>query len=328
MKSRSCLPVFLASLLLVSFAGTCPVFAQKDPKTEKSEPQRKKENGTIHLRIEKSENGEKKVYERTYKQNESDGQSFPDGFLFHSGDSLDNFQFYGNNLFDSIKVLSPSGKLFFDSLENDLAGRQFFFNFGMDSLLNDSGNRFYHFDHSLMPDIDSLLRKSFDAGGFFFENLGENFHFRMDTLFNKGLNFNWNSTGFPFGGGNMNLLLDKEGYEIEEIQKDGKTMLRIRPRKPAEEPENLPGSMQPSGAELNLLARSTGLVDLRFQVPADGTTTITVINARGRQVYKEKVKNATGLFAKTINLQKEGSGEFTVKVVHNGKSFTRQVTIP
>ncbi|MDO1446893.1 hypothetical protein Q0590_11550 [Rhodocytophaga aerolata] len=316
-------------MFCLCFFLAVPASAQNENKTDK---EKNKKDGTIHLRIEKSENGEKKVYERTYKENEMDGHSFPDGFMFQNGDSVSNFSFFGDKLFDSIRVMNPSGKMFFDSLQNDSSDRSFFFNFDMDSLMNHSGNMFYQFDHSLMPAMDSLLRKTLDANSFLFENLGENFQFRMDTAFNKGFDFSWDDKNFPFGGGNMDLLLDKEHYEIEEIEKDGKTMLRIVPKKstitPDKKSENFSGDMQPSGTGLNLIAKGNkGTVSLYYHVPADGLTTITVTNEKGKRVYREKIKNKAGKIVMDINLSRQAPGDYTVHVLHNGKSVSKTVTI-
>jgi hypothetical protein len=318
--------------LCLFLAVTVSAQTKKETDEEKNKQQKSKEDGTIHLRIEKFENGEKKVYERTYKENETDGHSFPDGFMFQNGDSINSFNFFGNGLFDSIRVMNPTGKMFFDSLQNDMSDKPFFFNFDMDSLMNHSGNMFYQFDHSLMPTIDSILRKSLDANSFMFKNLGENFQFNMDTLFNKGFDFNWDDKSFPFGGGDMDLLLDKDQYEIEEIEKDGKTMLRIVPKKssttPDKKSENFSGDMQPSSNSLNLITKGNkGAVSLYYYVPADGLTTITVTNSKGKRVYREKIKNKAGKIVMDINLSKEVPGDYTVQVLHNGKSVSKTVTI-
>lgn len=315
----------------------CPASAQEDNGKEKSGQKNKNEDGTIHLRIEKSENGQKKVYERTYRADELNKHIFPDGFMFQDGDSMDTFDFFGNNLFDSIKVLDPSGKILFDSLERSLSENRYSFKYNLDSLQKNSGNIFYHFDHSMMPDLDSLLRKSMDASNFIFENMAPSFQFQFDTIFNNRFDFNWDDTMFPFNGNNRNLLLDKDEYEIEEIEKDGKKMIRIRPKKSSgnndelffrKKQENLPDNMQPSGDGLNLIANgNTGIVTLRFQVPADGLTVIKVNNAKGKRVYKEKVKNKAGILKTTINLSKEGPGEYTVSVDHLGKNISKRVTI-
>jgi hypothetical protein len=68
-----------------------------------------------------------------------------------------------------------------------------------------------------------------------------NFRFHVDTLFNRGFDFNWGDEVPPLKRDNLNLLLDKDKYEVEEVEKDGKRMIHIRPRKSATD-QNTPAT--------------------------------------------------------------------------------------
>jgi hypothetical protein len=170
-----------------------------------------------------------------------------------------------------------------------------------------------------------------DASNFVWHGMNENFQFHFDTLLSNGFNFKWEDNFFD--SDNLEMTLDKDKYEIEEIEVDGKTMIKIKPKDSVKadklkDPKKKADNMQPFSDLLNLNSNAaTEMVHLRFVVPEDGVTIITVTNAQGKKVYREKVKNKAGVFTKNIDLRKHGRGEFTVEISHNHNSTRKKIVI-
>jgi hypothetical protein len=306
--------------LLLSLTG----MAQKKPNKEKESGEKNKtDDGTIHLRIEKYENGQKKVYEHTYKNGELTGSGFSQGYHFDSDDSIATFKLFGGPTGDTSFVVHPSGNLFFNLNDSTFSKNHFQFEHNLDSIL--------HNTYSFMPNLDSLLSSTITANTFMWHDMDKNFQFQFDTLLSKGFDFKWDDN--LFDGDNLEMTLDKDKYDIEEVEVDGKMMLKIKPKASrysnrGKDSKKRPDIVQPFDDLLNLSTKpNTGIVNLHFEVPSEGTTTITVKNAKGKEVYRQKIKNKAGIFSRNIDLSKQGSGVFIVDLEHNGQRTSRKINL-
>jgi hypothetical protein len=235
-KVSSSLALFLVCILI-----TIPSLAQKKEGKESKQQNNLLPDGTIHLRIEKYKNGQKQVYEHTYKEGNLPRRPFPDSFMFNSADSVAAFRFFQNKGHDSIAIISPSGRAFFYIPDSLPAPNYYFFEHNSDGLMPHPGHMQFHFHHSSIPEIDSLLSRSLERSSLIFSDMTPNFRFHVDTLFNRGFDFNWGDEVSPLKRDNLNLLLDKDKYEVEEVEKDGKRMIHIRSRKSAPD-QKAPGN--------------------------------------------------------------------------------------
>jgi hypothetical protein len=232
---------------------------------------------------------------------------------------------------DTSIILNPSGKMFFNLNDSAFANNQFIFEHSLDSMLHSTQAMMFNFNHSFMPDLDSLISRTMEANSFIWHNLDKNLHFQMDTLMTKGFDFKWDNDFFK--DDNLEMTLDKDKYDVEEVEVKGKKMIKIKPKEsknsaPSSDSKKSSASMQPMDDLLNLSSKpASGIVNLLFDVPNNGTTVITVTNAQGKEVYREKIKNKTGVFSRNIDLNKEGPGVFVVEVRHDGKSMSKKVVV-
>jgi hypothetical protein len=324
-STTSALFVFCLLLSLNSVAQ------KKQHKETDTKERNKTEDGTIHLRIEKYENGKKKVYEHTYKDGELIKNGFSQGFMFNTNDSLSVLKLFGGGSGDTSIFLNPSGNMFFNLNDSAFANNQFIFRHNLDSLLQSTHSMVFNFNHSLMPDLDSLLSNSMEANSFIWHDLDKNLRLHIDTLTTNSFDFKWDHDLFKDEG--LEMRLDKEKYDVEEVEVNGKKMIKIKPKEakkssPAKDSKKRSEKVQPLDDLLNLSTKpASGIVNLLFDVPSDGTTLITLTNANGKEVYREKVKTRVGVFTKSIDLNKEGRGVYLVEVRHNGKSISKKIVV-
>lgn len=183
------------------------------------EPERRLEEGSIHIRVEKQQDGQMHVYERTYQADEltnSPGSSFWFSDSLGKGLETDkNFRAFRQQL---EKLFRPSTN---DSLGNE--------------------NQFLPFNptdlRSLLESQDAMKQFRFhlDAAG---DSLAQ-FQFRLDTLngplprrlFRDSEPETDPFSTFPFGAERVEL--DEKDYEVQELNTDqGKKYIITRRKRP------------------------------------------------------------------------------------------------
>ncbi len=220
--------IFATCFLLVS-----PSFGQKN-KNKKQEKQeipstnKKQEGYTTHIRIEKIENGKRNVYEHTYRNGE---QPDPEVLSHNPGDSIVSIKITTGIGKDSTYLLEPGNNMSL-SFGDDFANHyNFSYYQDMDSLLQGTQQMMLELNHKLLPNIDSLVNHCLDASGFIMGDMQQQLHLGLDSLLNgQNFNFYWNNDGFGLSGNEMNMTLEKDLYNIEEIEKNGKKMIKITPK--------------------------------------------------------------------------------------------------
>lgn len=70
---------------------------------------------------------------------------------------------------------------------------------------------------------------------------------------------------------------------------------------------------------------STGRFHVGFELPAKGTTKIEVMDMNGNLVYTEQLTDFQGRFSKDFDLSHEAKGIFVMRILQNGRSFTRKI---
>jgi hypothetical protein len=294
--------LFLACVLFQA----SQVFAQEKKETE---------DGTIRIRIEKQKDGKTEVIEKTYKEGEWSG-NFPGPMLFNFSDSFSGF-----------------GENFHRQFDHDFS----YLDESIDSLLKKSQQLAFKFDYTIKPSLDSLLNKLTDkqqAFKFHFDkdfNMGSLLNLKLEGI--QDFQFNW--SGDDFNSKNFNLMLDKELYNVEETEDaKGNKMIRITPKTDGQKDmrapfKNLRDAMQPSLSQLNLHHNSADhSLAVGFTLPGNGDTVLTVTDPKGKEVYKEKLKNFSGSYQKVIKLKKGRNGAYEVQVIQKDTKLIKKLEIP
>ncbi len=309
-------PVIVAILLVCTFFQAAQVFAQD----------KKEENGTIRIRIEKQKDGKTEVIEKIYESGEWPG-SFPEAMFFNFSDSFSGF---GDHLYHLNMLNLP--EMPFHSDDNS-----FFFQEGMDSLLRKQHQMAFKFEHEFKPSFDSLMHKLTDNQDAF--NFHFNSDFNIDSMLNLKLegmkNFQFNWSGDSLDGKNFNLMLDKELYNVEETEDaNGNKVIRITPKIDGKDgingfSKNSKNYMQPSPSQLNLsYDQENGSLKIGIKLPNTGNTVLTITGPEGKEIYKETLKNFSGIYNKEINLKNEDKGIYQVQFTQNNTSVTKKLEIP
>jgi hypothetical protein len=325
---KLCMYVFMICACLLQTA----VFAQDTQKKEKTE-----EDDNVHIRKEKTENGKTTIIERTYKPGEEPDLFWGESFLGGDKDLLkglgNGFRFYTDSTFS----YGPS-TFYFRTPDTD--NPMFFYKDG-----NSTGNHVFRYGFN-NDNLDSLINSQLKNNQIIIMDMNKRLKgMNIDSMMElhndsmKDFNFQWDNSDFifrlPYNDDELNLLLDKELYDVEEVETEkGKKMLKIKPKgnkdiqknKENKNKKKFRESMQLSPSSFNLYPNpADGMVKINLNLPESGTTTITVVNAQGKEVYKERLKDFTGKYIKQIDLSKEGSGVFVVHVVQNNNHLSRKI---
>ncbi len=70
---------------------------------------------------------------------------------------------------------------------------------------------------------------------------------------------------------------------------------------------------------------STGKFQMAFDLPAKGTSTIEVMDMNGTVVYTEQLRDFQGHYVKDFDISEEAKGIYVMRIVQNGRSFTRKI---
>ncbi|MBC7919667.1 MAG: hypothetical protein H7Z75_01105 [Ferruginibacter sp.] len=186
------------------------------------DPEKRPDDGSIRIRIEREKDGKKHIYEHTYR---ADELISPPGSSFWFSDSLEK----GFGTDQDFRMLHQPLEKFFRQLPGD-------------SLENK--NRFFPFNptdlQSLLEDQDGMKKFRFHLGT---DGDSARFQFRLDTLngnLPSGLlrDFEWKTDPFgkfPFGADRVEL--DEKDYQVQELKTDqGKKYIITRRKRPDSRP--------------------------------------------------------------------------------------------
>lgn len=70
---------------------------------------------------------------------------------------------------------------------------------------------------------------------------------------------------------------------------------------------------------------STGKFNLNFDLPTRGTTSIDVMDMNGNYVYSEQLTGFSGHYTRDFDISHEAKGVYVLRIVQNGKAFTRKI---
>lgn len=70
---------------------------------------------------------------------------------------------------------------------------------------------------------------------------------------------------------------------------------------------------------------STGRFNLNFELPTKGTTSIDVMDMNGNFVYSEQLNGFSGRYTRDFDISQEAKGVYVLRIVQNGKAFTRKI---
>lgn len=72
---------------------------------------------------------------------------------------------------------------------------------------------------------------------------------------------------------------------------------------------------------------SRGKFDLDFNVSTKGDVEILVLTPNGETVYSENLKNFSGEYSNQIDLSEKGKGNYLLKITQNGKHITKKIIV-
>ena len=101
-------------------------------------------------------------------------------------------------------------------------------------------------------------------------------------------------------------LTKEEEQEIKSLGLEDKTELQVKNFK-----------LYPNPTE--------GLFNLEFELEENAAAMIKIYNQKGEMVYNEKIKKSELIFNKQIDLSKEESGIYFIKIIQFDKSITKKV---
>jgi PDZ domain-containing secreted protein len=70
---------------------------------------------------------------------------------------------------------------------------------------------------------------------------------------------------------------------------------------------------------------STGRFQMGFELPMKGTTTIEVMDMNGTVVYNEQLHDFQGRYNRDFDISQEAKGIYVMRIVQNGRAFTRKI---
>jgi hypothetical protein len=295
-------------VLLLLSACLLPSWSLRAQDQEKRIIERRKD-GKTRIRVEQEKNGRKQVYERTYDSHERPDQvnrsfswSFPDSLEKEWGLSLDA---------DRLKAFDPPTRFSLDWSTDSLPNkkRSFYFNRSdSDSLLASLRGVFKHYDTN--DDFTYSFRMPDNR----------DFSFRVHP-FPPGFSFD----NFP---GKDRLEFNEEDYELKEQRTDrGRKYIITRKNHPRHRPGSADKNTS-SVKNLKVTSGTAGLIDVGFYLPTKGDAEIRVTDIQGKEVFREKLKEAEGSYSRQINLGKKPSGTYFVTVTQHKDGQALRVKIP
>jgi len=68
-----------------------------------------------------------------------------------------------------------------------------------------------------------------------------------------------------------------------------------------------------------------GVFNIEFEIENKENTILKVYNEKGKTVYNDKIKRFDGFYLKAIDITKEDSGVYFIKIIQGDKSITKKV---
>ncbi|HXO77412.1 MAG TPA: T9SS type A sorting domain-containing protein, partial [Puia sp.] len=72
---------------------------------------------------------------------------------------------------------------------------------------------------------------------------------------------------------------------------------------------------------------STGVFQLQFYMSTADNTSITLTDIFGQRVYEADYPNFSGLFSQQINAPQLASGVYTLRIIHGGKTYHKELLV-
>jgi hypothetical protein len=202
---------------------------------------------------------------------------------------------------------------------------RFSFDWSTDSLPNKK--RSFHFNRS---DLDSLL--SSQSGVFKHFGIDEDFTYSFQMPDDREFSFRVHP--FPKGfsldsfPGKDRFEFNEEDYELRE-ERTGRGSKYIITRK--NHPRHRPGSVDKNTSSvknLKVTSRTAGLIEVGFYLPTRGDAEIRVTDIQGKEIIREKLKEAEGSYSRQFNLGEKPSGTYLVTVTQHKDGQVQRVKIP
>jgi hypothetical protein len=97
---------------------------------------------------------------------------------------------------------------------------------------------------------------------------------------------------------------------------------------PAQEEGKAEAPAEPQVADLNVYPNpNDGEFNLKFSLPQKGDAHISLHDKQGNLVYEEDLKDFSGEYKKPLSLKNQKAGQYVLRIVQNGKIYTRQVLV-
>ncbi|TAE16786.1 MAG: T9SS C-terminal target domain-containing protein [Bacteroidetes bacterium] len=97
---------------------------------------------------------------------------------------------------------------------------------------------------------------------------------------------------------------------------------------PAQEEGKAEAPTEPQVADLNVYPNpNDGEFNLKFNLPQKGDAHISLHDKQGNLVYEEDLKDFSGEYKKPLSLKNQKAGQYVLRIVQNGKIYTRQVLV-
>lgn len=285
--------ILLITPLLAACLLQMPSLFAQTKKQSKSETDK---DGTIRIRIEKEENGKKKVIERTYR--ESDLNKSKDSSLtLFSTDSLDLSDI---DILTELDMLDEEG-LYWPIPHFRESSRQD--HRELSKQLRVHADRLT--EHPLAPippDIDVYMRQFPEVA----------LHpFSLKEM--------------PLRLRNYPMEFDEENYDINEQKTENGRKFIITP-KPKERVEMLDRAASVKALRIKP-GTECGLFGIQFYLAQKGDVRIVVTNTEGKEVFKDKTKNVEGDFTKSVDLRKRPKGVYFMTITQNNDGVVRRLVI-
>ncbi|MES2732388.1 MAG: T9SS type A sorting domain-containing protein [Bacteroidota bacterium] len=306
--------VVVLMLLTIGLLQSPALSAQPKEKAENKKPNDK----TIHIRIEKEVNGKKEVYEQTYDADDINRGNFTHSFPGLMEEELEEMMMDD----DFLKGRGPHGRFFFNFPADSAQKRFFRFQQSdFDSLTKEQKELFKHFRmefneelaHSFPFDAPHPSLPLMPPDGLPFENPP----FPPSPPFNH-------FEEYPFP---ERFEFDEKEYDIQEHKTDQGKKYLITPKKRHERREKRSENTSSSIQDLRISRGDNGLFNLRFYLPSKGNVLIRVTDTLGKEVLEEKLKDATGHYTHQLNLSKQPAGTYFVTVTQNKDGLVERIII-
>ncbi len=282
------------TILLGILLGAAKLQAQGQPQTKPGERK------LVKVTIETEENGEKKVTEHTFE-----GKSGPSVIYLGTNGKVDTLDRHFRK--GAVNVYTPK-----DGVRHVY----------IDSILG--SGRLHHFREVITSQsqvkLDSLMatlpegregkihefRHGKDTQYIFLKD-GSGVKMNADTLFFKDIS--------AYGNQEVFIIRKSKGPESNSVHSTGTSATD-------------PGIITEAKAAIQVYPNpSNGVFTISMQAAARGNALLTITNAAGKEVYREKLKNVGGAYHKEINLEQLPKGMYVARITQGKQSAHQKILI-